>query len=1004
MDPYFHATPMAAGDVKLEYGDPTSIDMHQIASLDTDSTGQPHRLPEQDTQIDSINASGTSGVDMDQQIPQDINAIIGQYGEDSSRIAELTEHTSNAPSGIVHEQSSPGERKLGGDLFVPLHPGAGAAFEETLESPKTTATPLTYDSIPASEATNAPEQSLASPVSIAGNKRAEVGSAAGLQSKPRKRQRANAHQVPGYDDNTEKDVSQLAVDQPCFKSAEKLVPVICDKVIDKIEALKGRGYNDQEIESICTKLKNLRYVHKAWPEATIVGFLGDTAAGKSSLINCLLNQENIVGENDDGDSGTSVPQELALADVDQVEMMKAVVYYSPQRKINDRNEQHFKDIYDHNNTDHNECDKEEQKRLLMCYHTALGFFTTLLCDRDDFKTLKAAEAFFADAANDTDKVILGPVKQYVAEYMATLGRIGGATFIAGNSLAEVNRQLKEFRGPVKAPEGTGLISSPWPLVSKITTHLHARILGEGLKVADLPGTSDVNRLRVQATRDYLKNCDSIVIPHPILRIQSQDSVWTNIMECVRAGKQSSIILVCTKIDDMKHGRQRDTVSASDQAMLDELKLQFDALTVKVEDLREQLDEAENGDDDADYMRLNRELKKTVLQKAEKEAEWKEENILARNRRTVAELKKKFREYTRTDEDVSVFCVSNTLYQEHMHGYDRTSPPQLSLEATDVPRLRQHLFEIPARRKLAALFRLTKKCSKTRLERKKDLEHRIVKPLADFKTLLVDLKIDIKHSFEKVVEEVVATYGAFCRRWGSWRVAGKVNVHWNAAINDIFQDNLLDGFATIKSTLIEVKDSVRKQLDLPLEQLDLDLRESPELMGLDLEGFHKLIEITRTTVDEEATSQFRDLERAINEIRYSATSIETATSYLMQHMKEVYQACQDRRKEAGSGTFKDMKTIMSTKLYGARNVFLGVMEMVASNLYYQVDGWTAAVEKQIGVQLNGIIRDFNNRFDNVEPEDQTKREFRQELLGTVKETMGMMDTEMAAVLKECEAFR
>ncbi|TKA61884.1 hypothetical protein B0A55_11842 [Friedmanniomyces simplex] len=884
----------------------------------------------------------------------------------------------------------------------------------------------------------APRQLSPKPVSSAGNKRVKVENEAGPQPKPRKKHREDAR-VASYDDNTEKETSHLAVDQPCFKAAEKLVPLVCDKILIKHEALLGRGYYDREIEAICTKFKDLRYVCKAYPGASIVGFLGDTAAGKSSLINCLLNRENIVGENDDGDSGTSVPQELAMADVDQMESIKVVVHYCPQRKVDALVKQYSQDIYEYDSTDKSELDGEELKTLSMKYHTALGFFTTLLCGREEFRTLEAAALFFARAQSDTDEDVLDAAKGYVYEYIQTLDRTDGCTTIVGNTMSAVNHQLKPYRGPVRAQAGGLPIASPWPLVRKITTHLKARILSEGLVLADLPGTSDTNRQRVQHTRDYLRQCDTIIIPHPILRIQSQDSVWANVMECILGDKQHSTILVATKTDDMKHGRESESVSSKDQAILDGFKAWYDSIVKEVADLEERLQDSED-EEEVDYSSLNRALKKKRVEKAEAEARWMEEGILLRNRRNAAGLKTKYKTYTRSNVDLPVFCVSNLVYQRHMHGYDHTEPPQLSLEATDIPRLRQHLFEIPAQRKLAGLMKLCKKdlprvllamemqCSKTKLERKREVEKKVIKPLEEFSDLMAVVQLKLKQLFEEMLQGVVDShenewrseakkhheswvkykynrYAAFCRRSGQWKSPSKENIDWNVQISLVVEEHLLEGFTQFKPTLNVVRDSMRQRLDEVLAQLDTDLKESPQLMGMTdtLKGFHTLIELTRTSVNEETTKMFRDLEKILSVIRYNITSIETDDSYLMTKMAVTYEAAKARLKQGGHGTFLELKNLISKKLYGVDNVFLEIVQSATQAFAQEVEGWHGKLQERIGKELHGIVRDFNNRFDDVEVEDQTKREFRRELLATVKEAMGVMETEMEEALGMCAAY-
>lgn len=863
---------------------------------------------------------------------------------------------------------------------------------------------------------------------------ADPGTSTNSTPTPRKRQRVNPNQVAKYDDGQEKKHSKLAVDQPCFKEAEKLVPAICDLVIKNAEELQNRGYRDGEITNIVAKLKVYRFVSKAYPTSKPVGFLGDTAAGKSSLINCLVNQENIAAECDDGHSGTSVIQELAMSDLDQVDTLRAIVCYHSDRKIDTIIQKHLQNIFDFNkNVDNQDLDTDEFTVIEAANTTALEFFTSLLCGLKEFNSTDATSAYFGKAVSREEEVVLKELKTFVTEYMSTLERVEGITIIEGGTMQEINLKLKCYKGPVSSAKGAAPVPSPWPLVRKITTHLHARILSEGAVLADLPGTSDTNKTRVQATRDYIKLCDTIIVAHPIIRVTTQDSLWYNVNECIRGGKQNNIVIVCTKIDDIKHGRERD-MSEKDRMILGDLQAKAEILAGEAEDLREQLEDAEVNQDE-DYMNINRELKNKLKQKAAAEQIWKEENILMRNRRNIQALQSKFREITRSNIEVPVFCVSNTIYQQHMKGYDITSPPDLSVTATDIPRLRQFLFEGPAKRKVGALMKLCKRdlprvllaiemqCSKTRLERKQEVECKVVQPLNMFKELMSSMRIRLKHEFETAMNGAIfqhenewkeaakamhatwvkykySRYFAFCRHDGEWKI-GKEEVQWNGLVSEIAEEDLLEAFSRFTTSLESVKGAFLSNLDELLERLDTDLRESPELMGLNLDTFHKVIDLTRTTVDDNTTKLFRKLEGAVNNIRYHATSAETSDSYVAKSMQLAYDNCKLR---SGAGVFKQLKDVISTKLTGPKNVFLDMTDGAIAEFEQYVDRWVASVDREIGQEFQNIVTDFNRRFDNVEPEDETKRQFKKELLQTVQKATKVMETEMHELLLECGTYR
>ncbi|RMY13686.1 hypothetical protein D0867_07381 [Hortaea werneckii] len=844
----------------------------------------------------------------------------------------------------------------------------------------------------------------------------------------RKKQKGTQNHTPPYDEEREKDSSRLAVDQPCFAKAEKLVPVICDTVISVADALKSKGYDDNEISNIVAKLKKLRWVKESYPENRPVGFLGDTAAGKSTLINCLVSQENIAAECDEGDSGTSVIQELSMADIDQLQPFKAEVHYQSPKTITAYIKKHLQNIYDFHHLSTEDVDNDECDVYQNNYDTALTFFNTLLCERDEFKTPAATQEYFRNANSRDDENILSQLKLWIRDYLKSLNRCEGATVVEGNTMTEVNRKLAIFKGPSKSGVDGLHAASPWPLVHNITTHLRARILSEGAVLADLPGVSDTNKLRVQATREYIQGCDTIVIAHPILRIQSSDSVWSNIKDCIRSGKQSNLIIVCTKIDDIQHSRERE-MSSDDHKVLEKLREEEGELAAKIADLEYKLEEAEENRD-PDYMPINLDLKAARMNRAKKQAEWKERNIVIRNRRNIAVIQAKFQEAVRDPgAQIQVFCVSNTIYQKHMKGYDNNNPPDLTVEATDIPRLRRHLFEVPAKRKLGALLKhcqrdlprvllaMDMQCCKTRLERKQDIECKVIKPFKDFKTALGTLSANLKRNYENAIlfefhwlNEAKALherwvkykyprYSAFCRHDGEWKDASKKTIRWNDQIVEIFADDMQNAFAQIKVAFMNIQRQFVFDIN---DRLSADhLTESPELMGLNLDSLHKVIDLTRSAVEDKTTKLFRELDNGINSYRYFATSIEPENSYVVSFMQLAYSDCKHRK---GTGVFNQIKQIIGQQLTGPTNVFVIVKDQVITDFENHVDRWIQVVENRVGAEFQAITDDFTGRFVDVEEEDEIKHGFRKELLHAVQKAMGIMDTELKAELDVCKQFQ
>ncbi|KAK5730146.1 hypothetical protein LTR15_000080 [Elasticomyces elasticus] len=447
---------------------------------------------------------------------------------------------------------------------------------------------------------------------------------------------------------------------------------------------------------------------------------------------------------------------------------------------------------------------------------------------------------------------------------------------------------------------------------------------------------------------------------------------------------------------------------------------------------------------AEYSMLNSQLVIKLREQVAAEVKWQQEEISARNRFNVAELKREYYERTRV-EDAPVFCVSNSIYSEHMKGYDPKKPPKLTLEATGIPGLRQQLIRVPARRKREALLKHCTKtlpntfraiemhCRKSPHENKQTREQLIVKPQQDLGAVAVEIKRQLKTAFEHMLHgaegtherewkaaakrqhEVWAkykfgTYGAFCRRLGRFKQTKKgAEIDWNALIAHISETHLLDAFDGFRNFLGTLGDCMLDHPDNALVELDAELDDSPQLLGYPdaLKDLKADIHSARTAIDEGIRSRLADLNTAINVIRYNATKIQAEDSYFMASMNATYEACTIRKKAGKKGgpgtTYNDMKDIMSTKLYGPQNVFTDIIGAAKTAFIQVVDDWHAETFQFISTQLQVIIDDFHNRFDNNEPDDGTKRPFRMELLEELEKVGAIMETKMTPQVKEIESY-
>lgn len=640
--------------------------------------------------------------------------------------------------------------------------------------------------------------------------------------------------------------------------------------------------------------------------------------------------------------------------------------------------------------------------------------------------LKGAKS--ADDPIALEKLLCG-----INMYLDSLNRVDGATVISRDDMKELVAAKKIFAGPVKDS------ASPWPLVRKITIHVNARILRDGVVLADLPGLADTNLTRVKATKEYIKGCSTIIIVHPITRILSAVPVFKHVRECYRNGKIDNTVIAITNTDGFRHDRER-SLSQSDQVYLDDLKRTASKLKEELEDLEDERDDAERNDEMKRYKELKSQVQEKKCLLVAAEADVRESNILIRNSSVAKDLQDKIEDMIGGGTKVSVFCISNSIYQLHRSGYQRSNPPELTVTGSGVPDLRAHLFEAPARQKLQKLMAVCKiklpkalvaldlLCSKSALERKEDIMPKIEQPLQMFGKKLIEMEDMLKTEFARIMQGTYDTHWtawkkeaggtkvlrkwtalhwgrllSFCRHDGVWKYAKSDEefADWNEQAAGIVADDLARAFALAKKTFDSIATELTDAIDAHLSLISTALNESEELMGMEMTAVSQSVDLTREDGKKEVQKLFRKLGAEMHTILHAATSAEDENSHILHSMLEVYAECKQMN---GPGSHDRRKAAIKAKLLGANNVFLYNIEQTIGMFEDLVDKWSEVAEKRLGDAFETVVTNFNRRFDNEEVEDNVRKAFRLRLLKTVKDATAVKDTELKKQLLECDKYR
>ncbi|KAK9813950.1 hypothetical protein WJX73_006361 [Symbiochloris irregularis] len=269
---------------------------------------------------------------------------------------------------------------------------------------------------------------------------------------------------------------------------------------------------------------------------TIIGVFGSTGAGKSSMLNCLLGEEDVLPT-----SGmracTACVVELSWH---QHRLYEADVEFMTKKEWHNQIKSLWHDLLD-----------EE------------GNLDVRAPDRVDTRSA-------AGAAQAVIQSVLGHhiVKQKNLTLQKVLEMENKQTKLLGRTIHVKNLHADKFRKEVgQYVDSNNALNetSSWPLVKLCRIRHNWAVLETGAVLLDLPGTQDSNAARGAVAEAYLKSCNAIWIVSVITRAVNDRAAKDLLSKGFRTqmlmdGQFGSISFVATKTDDINSQETLNTLS------------------------------------------------------------------------------------------------------------------------------------------------------------------------------------------------------------------------------------------------------------------------------------------------------------------------------------------------------------------------------------------------------------------------------------------------------------
>eukprot|EP00698_Gefionella_okellyi_P025647 TRINITY_DN9456_c0_g2_i1.p1 TRINITY_DN9456_c0_g2~~TRINITY_DN9456_c0_g2_i1.p1 ORF type:complete len:1253 (-),score=282.11 TRINITY_DN9456_c0_g2_i1:1602-5360(-) len=285
------------------------------------------------------------------------------------------------------------------------------------------------------------------------------------------------------------------------------------------------------------------------PPQTIVGVIGDTGAGKSSLLNALLGEESVLPTNGMRACTASVVE--ASFNPKCADGKKFVPGGAYEAEI------HFL----------SEAEWLQELKLLLTDVIDENGRITVSTDRSPDMRTEAGVAYAKI------KAVYGQI-----DTLENLLRQRDITHNLGTVKTIKCHEAKEFREAInkfvdsstkekskhgkkkpKKPRNTGPKQpkrAHWPIVKRVCIRGPWRVLESGAILVDLPGVRDANVARARVAQDYLKRCSTVWVVANITRAvddkTAKDLLGENFRrQMLMDGQYGSCAFICTKTDDLK---------------------------------------------------------------------------------------------------------------------------------------------------------------------------------------------------------------------------------------------------------------------------------------------------------------------------------------------------------------------------------------------------------------------------------------------------------------------
>ncbi|KAK6073656.1 Nuclear GTPase SLIP-GC 3 [Seiridium cupressi] len=662
----------------------------------------------------------------------------------------------------------------------------------------------------------------------------------------RRRSSSRTRQPPHH--VSDEELPQDRFHEPAFQQA---FTETRNLVVD-LKAVLGSSGLHQQPQSIVERLYRIAsyLADFACPSKRIIGFVGNSGVGKSSLLNALLDFHALARTSNSGSACTCIATEYHYHERDDFAIEVDLFSRAELDDMLQDMLQAFRQYEFHSDQMAGE-EKED-------------------CDKRHRIAWSTFQAMFGDHLANSSAILTNGTEESVLETLRLWSRDGDVEALGGrrvlDTLAECSDHLVKLTSDPISPGERAI----WPFLKRLRVFSKAHVLSKGLVLADLPARRNI-------TERYLLECDEVFAIVGIGRAITDTGVKSVIDLAQQAGL-SNVGIICTMSDVIKVHEAITDWEGDHARHIQRLQDDVDASEEEFKEVEEELrryDDDDLTEEEAEWFRqLTRRLTRLLREKDNRKFVLKQYLIETRNNKVTTRLQATYQNIIPGNQ-LRVFCVSNDDYWLKRDSPRDDSIPLLRL--CGIIALRKHCISIVSecqyqsavkyiRHDVAALLSdaelwIQSGAPDLDIQNRQEIreavdavESRLKRDLVGHSSELRDFASSLKSHFEQHIYESGRdvgkwsegarnaaaewstwwhpSYSAFCRKYGDYSTSAVGPRNWNKEALESMERELSGPWRTVR---LRVQGKQRSQertieqiMDWAIQHLETGVQGAPEL--------------------------------------------------------------------------------------------------------------------------------------------------------------------------------